>query len=310
MIYFLTGENSFEVQEAVQATIAAWVKAHPSTLSGPEYKEGSDLALRDLPDLLTAATLFSDERFIVIKNLSENTAAWQALTGLLPRLSADITLVIVEAKPDKRTTQFKALKAVSNYQEFPAWTERDTVKAEAWVSEEATKQSVSLSKPLIRLLVARVGVDQWQLRFALEKISLVAGEEAVTESQLVALIESSPTENVFGLFETALRGDSQQLHQMLATLELVEDPYRVFGLLSSQVFQLAAVSNADQGDNPASEFGIHPFVASKLSASAKRLRKQDVVKMVNAFAQADADLKSSRGEPWLLIERALLTIAA
>lgn len=309
MIHFLTGENSFEVRAAVQAIVDAWNTAHPGALSQPEYIDGSELALRDLPDLLTATTLFSDQRLVVLKDVSENTAAWQALTPLLQRLSDDITLVVVETKPDKRTTYFKALKAVSSYQEFPAWTERDVAKAEAWVKAEAIRQGVALSAPLARLLVTRAGVDQWQLRSALEKLALVVGTESVQEHHIIDVVDASPSENVFELFETALRGDRQRVHAMIAQLEQVEDPYRVLGLLSAQVFQLAAVYSAAEDDNPARDFAIHPFVVGKLSAAAKRLNPTDVRRIVAAFSQTDADLKLSRGEPWLLIERALLTVA-
>jgi len=114
---------------------------------------------------------------------------------------------------------------------------------------------------------------------------------------------------VFNLFETALRGNPKKVHDMIATLELTEDAYQLFALLASQAFQLAAIQAAGAGDNPAKDFGIHPFVVSKLSNYARTLSQKQTRAIIKAFADADADMKLSKAEPWLLVERALLNVA-
>ncbi|MNS76073.1 DNA polymerase III subunit delta [compost metagenome] len=134
--------------------------------------------------------------------------------------------------------------------------------------------------------------------------------DEVTPEVIQDVIELSPTENVFNLFETALRGDSKGVMHMIATLELSEDPYRVFGLLSGQTVQLLALA---LGDKPSAEIakdiGAHPYAVSKLGSHAKRLGATGSKKVIHAFAEADRAMKTSVAEPWLLIERALLKTA-
>ena len=96
---------------------------------------------------------------------------------------------------------------------------------------------------------------------------------------------------------------------MLQTLELTEEPYRLFGLLCSQVVQLAAVGLAGSDDAPAKDFGIHPYAIGKLTAQARRLGPKGVRRAVSLFAKADADLKLSRGEPWLIIQKTLASLS-
>jgi len=300
MIRFLIGDNSYEITQALRSI--------ESSFQGTaERIDGSALQLRDLPDLLMAATLFSDKRLVIIKDLSENKSVWSDFFTWLPRISDDIELVLVDTKPDKRTVTFKDLKKIATLQEFPAWSDRDTMKAESWTADEAKKLGVALDRRLVQLIVARVGMDQWQLASALEKLSLL---EAVTVQAIEDTIDPRPFENVFNLFETALKGDAKKVHNMIRTLELTEEPYKLFALLSSQAFQLAAIQSADNSSNPAKDFGIHPFVVSKLSAHANRMNRRDIKQVIDAFAGADADIKLSRAEPWLLIERALLKVAA
>lgn len=300
MTTLLTGENSFELQRALNG-IRASFSGEVVTI------DGADLELKTLPDLLMGVSLFSSKRMVVIKNLSENKLLWGGFADWLPRISDDVSLVLVEAKPDKRMVTYKELKKHADIHEFNAWTDRDGLKAEKWVAEEATRQNVVLDKKSIQHIIRRVGVDQWQLFYAIEKVSLI---EKITPETIDDSIDAQPSENVFNLFETALRGDRVRLLDLLKTLELSQDPYALFGLLSSQVFQLAAVNVASGSDNVAKEFGIHPYVVSKLSSISMEKGKVGIRKIVNAFAKADDDLKTSRAEPWLLIESALLKIAS
>jgi len=299
MITLLTGENTFEIEQAIAKIIA---------LSNvvAERIDGSELAARSLPDLLTGSTLFSDKRLIIIKNLSENKIIWPDFFKWLPRVSGDIELVLVDTKPDKRTVTYKELKKVATVTEFDVWNERDSGKAEQWVDEEAKKAGISLNKKSVQTLVQRVGPDQWGLFHALEKLALV-GE--ITDEIIELVIDVSPSENVFNLFDSALHGDRVRVSQMIRTLELTEDPYRLLALLSGQAFQLAALAVSDSSDNVAKDLAVSPYAISKLSQVAKKLGRSGARKVIQAFAQADDDMKLSRAEPWLLIERALMQLS-
>lgn len=300
MITILSGENNFEVTRAIKKLVDAFDGAS-------EKIDGSELDKKQLPDLLAGATLFADKRLIIIKNLSENKPLWTDFADFLPRISDDIHVVLVEQKPDKRTKTYKELQKVANAQEFIVWTERDTKKAEEWVIKEAAQLDFTLDKKSAETLIRRVGVDQWQLFGALEKLSLV---DEITPAVIENIIEANPTENVFHLFDAALKGDRVKVQQMIRTLQLTEDPYRLFGLLSGQVFQLTALVVGERPSGEvAKDIGVHPYALSQLSSHAKNLGKTKAKKIVNSFAEADADMKSLGIEPWILVERALLKTA-
>ncbi|MEI7918503.1 MAG: DNA polymerase III subunit delta [Candidatus Saccharibacteria bacterium] len=299
MITLLLGENSFEIERALRQITADFNGV-------VERIDGSTLQLAQLPDLLMGVSLFATARTVIIRDLGSNKAIWPVLGDWLPRISDDIHLVLVESKPDKRTTAFKALKNQATVHEFQPWTDRDTLVAERWVNDESKKLGIDMDKSSVHALVRWVGIDQWQLFHALEKLALV---DIASVDVIKNIIEPNPIENVFNLFDTALRGDVNDLRQMLKILEQSEDPYRLFALLSSQVFQLAAVANATNDDNIAKDFSIHPYVVSKLQPIAKKIGKSGTAKIITIFAAADDDMKLSRAEPWLLIERALIKVA-
>ncbi|OGL22614.1 DNA polymerase III subunit delta [Candidatus Saccharibacteria bacterium RIFCSPHIGHO2_01_FULL_45_15] len=300
MITLLHGENTFESSQALAGIIA--------TFDGDaETIDGSVIETVQLPDLLMGATLFASNRLVIVKNLSENKSVWNDLGEWIPRVSDDVHLVLVDSKLDKRTKTYKELMKVAKVSEFPVWTERDTNKVEQWVVEQATKQGVQCDKKSAQALVARVGVDQWQLYHAIQKLSAL---DHITPDIIKDVIEANPAENVFNLFDAALRGNRERVHEMVATLKQTDDPYMVFGLLSSQAFQLAALASTDESSGDVAKLiGAHPFALSKLAPYASRIGKRGAKKMIATFADTDTAMKSTAADPWLLVERTLIKVS-
>lgn len=299
MITLLTGENSYEIDHELKRLVAAFDGT-------PEKFDGEALEVRQLPDLLAGMSLFAEKRLVIIKQLSDNKAVWGELPAFLGRISDDVDLVLVEPKPDKRTSAYKTLQKAASVQEYRPWAERDSVKAEKWVGEQAKARGVALAPALVGLLVSRVGVDQWELAHALDKLSVLS---EVTEDIIRDVIEANPSENVFELFETALKGNRARTREMITTLSMTEESYQLFGLLSGQVFQLATLAAASESDNVAKDISAHPFVLSKLKPYAKKEGIAGAFRIANAFAEADHAMKTSSIDPWLAIERAILQTA-
>lgn len=300
MITLIIGENSFENERALSRIIADFDGV-------AERIDGEVLEQKQFPDLLMGMSLFATQRLVIIKNMSANKTLWNVFEGWIQKVSDDIHLVLVEPKPDKRTKTYKVLQKAAKIVEAKLWGERDVLLAERWVLEEARLQGFALDKKSAHVLVERVGADQWQLFNALQKLSVL---DEVNPEIIKEIIEKNPVENVFGLFEAALKGNTIKVRTMLQALEATEDPYRVFGLLSGQAYQLALLAVADlPSASVAADIGAHPFVLQKLAPFSKNLGRVGVKKVINAFAEADKDMKSTATEPWLLIERALLKTA-
>lgn len=297
MITVLTGENTFEVQRALDALVRDF--------SGtPERIDGAELELRQLPDVLMGATLFAPQRLVIVKGLADNSTIWAALPDWLERVSEDVQLVLVEAKLDKRTTTYKRLKEVADLREFPLWKEGDIRSAEDWVRTEATTRDIALDPASVRALVARVGADQWQLHYALEKLAVL---EAVTPQLIEEVIDAQPSESVFQVLDLALSGNRAGLRRVLTTLAHSEDGFRLFGLLAGQVYQLAtlAVSERSSGE-VAKQLGVHPYALGKLQPYADRLGRAGVRRVVRRFAEADHRLKTGGDDIWTILEVALV----
>lgn len=301
VITLLTGDNSFEIRRALKDIEAAFDGVS-------ERLDGSSVELSRLPDLLQGGTLFADKRLVIINDLSENKSLWDVMSNWLSRVSDDVHLVLVEAKPDKRTKTYKDLKKLADVREFVVWGDRDILTAEKWVLNEAKHQGVVLNKKDIQQLVARVGLDQWRLFHALEKLAVL---DEVNSEVIESVIEADPSENVFNLLDAGLRGDNRKVHDMVKTLQRNQDPYMTFGLLAGQVFQLATLASTSKPTTEvAKDIGAHPYALSKLAPYAKKLGRTGTRKITDFFAKADGAMKSTTVDPWLLIEEALIKTAS
>lgn len=300
MVTLLVGENSFENERLLRKLVGSFDGL-------PEVFDGADLTVAQLPDLLMGTTLFAANRMVVIKNLSDNKAIWSELPLWLERVNDYIHLVLIEAKPDKRTKTFKDLQKKAKVHESKLWSERDRGEAQKWVIDEAKRIGFKLDQESARLLIERVGLDQWLLFQSLEKLAVV---DEITPQTIELLIDANPTENIFLLFEAALRGDTLKVRKVLDSLKLVEDAYQLLGLLSGQAVQLAMIAVADKpNDEVAKDLGIHPYVLSKLMPFARKLGRAGTRKTIEIFTEADGAVKTSAIDPWLLIERALTKVA-
>lgn len=293
-MYLLTGDNTFEIEQKLSELTDGFD-------GEVERVDGTSIDINRLADLLAGGTLFSTRRMVVIRYISENKSIWTVLGDWIARLSDDVTLVLVDPAADKRTKTYKDLAKKATVFEFKAWRDYDTSRAEKWILDRS-----NLDPRSARSLVARVGVDQWSLYNALEKLSVM---DEITPEVIEQSIEASPHESAFQLLDSALAGDMSRVSIMIRDLELHEDPYRVLGLLSSQVFAMCLLASTDAAPAViASEAKISPYTLQNLASKARRMDMSIIRRAVDQLAAADEATKSG-SEPWLAIETSLLHIA-
>lgn len=302
MITLLCGDNDFELTKKVAQLRAGFD-------GEAERYDGADLTAERLADIFAGQTLFSLQRLVIIDTPSNSSELWQNMPTWAERLSADTELVLVEPKPDKRTSVYKWLQKNADVQQFDLLDDRNITAIASWTTQYAGANGVTLSSSQARRLAERGGADQWSIAHAIDKLKL-AGE--VTDQWIDDVLEASVSQNVFALFETALNGQTMEVQSMLNSLRQTEDAYRVFGLISAQAIQLASLIHGDGNANKvAADSGAksaYPF--QKLAPYATRLNKRQAARLIELLASADTRLKSSDADPWTVLESSLVQIAS
>lgn len=283
MITVLTGEDTYAHKEFVS-----------QLEDGLERIQGEKLTPQDLPDIFLGTSLFSSRRVIVIVALSENKTAWAALVPYIEQ-GTDNHIILLEPSLDKRSSTWRSLKKHADIQDFSPLGERDQAAAITFVLSH-----IKLSDVLARHLVERVGTDKWALKGAIDKLKLL---ETITKEAIDEHIQANPSTNAFDLLDHALQGNTKSVSRTLEVLKTTEDPYRTWGLLCTQLFQLTAAHASLSGEGSISkDFGVHPFAAGKLKTAARNISARHLRHSLHSFTQADERLKTQQVDPWFVIE--------
>lgn len=305
MIITLTGENTYAVHMAERQLIDAFVAKHGA--NGVEKADGEELEAARLPDLLQGATLFAPVRLVILKNVSANKPLHEALVEALAKAADDSTIVIADNSLDKRTKLYKFLKTKSNFQDFAAL---DEPKLVVWVQQQVQDANAEITRDDAKYLVHRAGHDQWRLYHEIEK--LASYQPHINRGIIDSLVEPSAEGTAFELLDAALAGQNDRVSKLVAGLKTEEDPYKLFGLLASQVHTLAVIAAAGQRspDQIAKDAGLHPFVVRKTLPIAGRLGQAKIQRITKEVADCDWHLKNTGADPWYVVEMTLQKIAA
>lgn len=305
MIVLLTGSNNFGLRQACDALVAEALNKHGA--HSIERIDGESFDPARLPDLLQGTSLFASERLVMLREPSKNKSLWEAIGDFVEKVSSEVTFVIIDSSPDKRTRTYKQLQKYGTVREFPELNEVELTK---WLVTAAKAEGATLDSRTATYLVRQAGTDQWKLWSELQK--LIAADPSVTREMIDRLVEPSPQASVFDLLDSALQGSTVRAMELLGKLKASEDPYKLFGLLVSQVHTLAVVVTA-QGKSPdmvAKEAGIHPFVVRKMQPLARSLNYAQLQGIIASVAKADIQMKSTGADPWTLLEQSLGKIAS
>lgn len=304
MVLTLTGQNEFAIKQALGMLVDGFVtKFGPH---GHERIDGETFEPQNLASLLQGASLFAPERLVVLRDAAKNKPLWEALGEWVSKVPAETTLIIVEPAIDKRTKTYKTLKAKSDFKEFGVPSDGELVQ---WLQTRAKELGAEIARAEAQYLVERTSRDQWRLSQEIEKL---AHHTPVTRQIIDELVEPSPEGTAFELLDAALAGNSGRVVTLVASLRYQEDPYKLFGLLASQVHTLAtvAVAGTRSADQVAQDSGLHPFVVRKTVGVAQKLGQKRIQQIVEDAATCDMQLKSTGADPWQLLEITLKKIAS
>ena len=283
-LYVLVGADELEksavVTEFVEMVEEGLRAFNVDRLYGGETK---------VDDLIAAASTFpmmvprrlvivlGAERLLVPKR--ESKAAEEELERLerfIERPPSHATVVFVCGPLDMRRRLVKLL--VKEAHVVDCGTIETDADAERWVRARASRDGASLEPAAVRVLVERAGLDLIRLRAGLDRVRLYAmGQPAITADDVRHAVMPGPEAQAeFGVAKAIWRND-------------VRDALKELGLA------------LDAGGAPVMMMG-------QLRAAAEKLPAARLKGAIDAVFRTDLALKSSGGDPRVLLERLVVEL--
>lgn len=309
-ITILYGDNSYE-----RTTQLAKMKIDAEKSGFEIQKSNSDeLSKSDFVSLICGISLLSEKRFVYIRNLSENSEIWQNLAEILPRISTDVHLCLVEDKIDKRSVVYKAISKIVELYEFKNLTTRDSKNLAEFARLFAKKQGLLLDNKTASFLISWVGIDEWRIRDAIEKMALI-GE--ANEQNIREFVPQNIEGNAFTIIEMMFLGDILKLQKEFSKLKITDGEdgaFRFLGMISTQIFNLVALKvGKDIGKTTAEiakEIGANAWALGKMENFVQNLNESQLAEIVSKFTQVDEIIKTKSIDRWNLVESTILEIAS
>ena len=288
MITVLTGENAYLLQAELRQRIADFVVEY--TDMGLEQLDGEEVSYDRMREALESLPFLASKKLVLLRSPSANKQFIEKAADLLANVAETTDVIIVEPKPDKRTSYYKFLKKSADVKDFP---QMDESSLSRWLTEQAKGQGGSVSLADARYLVDRVGANQQLLYNEITK--LLNYNPKVTRQTIELLTDHTPQSTIFELLEAALGGNEKKALSLYTDQRAMKvEPQYILAMLAWQIHIMAVVSAADGRD--ATEIAkvakINPFVVRKTQNLVQQMSMVQIKQLVRRALELDIALKS------------------
>jgi DNA polymerase III subunit delta len=283
-LYLLVGADEVE-KAAVAGQFADTVEEGLRAFNVDRFY-GGEVTVEDLMDAARTLPMMAPRRIVTVLEAEkllvpkrESKAADESLASLetfLENPPDHATVVFVCGTLDMRRRVSKLLAKVAGV--VDCGTIEDEADAERWVEARAARDTVSLDRTAVRALVQQTGINVARLRAGLERVQIYTyGQAAITAADVREAVTAGPEAQAdFGVAKAIWRSDCREaLRELERALEGGAVPVMLMG-------QLRAAAE---------------------KAPAQRLRAA-----LDAVFRTDLALKSSGGDPRILLERLVVEL--
>ena len=285
-IYLLIGDDDSE-KSAVATEFTEMVDEGLRAFSvdrlfGAEMKTADDLfdAAATLPMMAPRriVIVFDAERLLIPKREGKAADAEQErLEEFVRNPPAHATVVLVCGPLDQRRRLVKLL--LKEAQVVDCGTIADATDAERWVKARVERDRIPLDAAAVRTLVERAGIDIMRLRSGLERVALYAmGQAKITVDDVKQVVAATAEATNFGIANAIEQNDAAEaLRELSLALDGGAQPF---------------------------------FLLGQLRWVAEKMPRQRLKAAVDAVFRTDEAIKSSGGDPKVLLERLVVELCS
>ncbi len=295
-VYVLAGEDAFKQDYYADRIQEA---AFPEGVQ-KQILYGDEVDPNQLLEQVRTLSLWDPHKFLLVRQAERFTAKqWEALLPLLKEPLERCVVVFQSAKADARLKFFQALGKAGERAALVKLEPAQGSEWNFWLQTFLRESKLDVDDEARLLLAHWTAGSLSDLKHTLERAALFAGAEKIRKEHVLAVGFKVSPEDVFRFTEKLLSGDRQASLVLLESLlSQGEEPLALVGLLSRQYrWLLAILTHRAEGKTDgaiASAAGIFPAAGKVLFPAAKRMGSKSVIRGLNALAETDHGLKSSR----------------
>ncbi len=307
MLLFLYGPDTYRSREKLREIEEECRKAQGTACRVRDFDCEHD-EFADFQNELEIRSLFEQKKFIVLRNVFQNTEFEKSLIAFKERLleMKDSSVVVFqeqEIKAKSKNALYEFLQKHARVQEF---TVLSGLELQKWIQREFERYQVSPSSDVVTWLARSIGGDLWRLSHEIRK--LVAFQKssnqpsAIQQSDIQMLVHLNIETDIFATIDAISQKDKKQAFLFLYRhLGKGESPYYLLSMLVYQFRTILEIKDmAERGFSflaMAQKSKLHPYVLQKGSRIASSFSMQELKRIYQKLFRLDFLLKTGKTEP-------------
>ena len=287
MIYYLSGDNTFELQQKLDDITNTFVSEYGNL--AVERVDVDGISVVNIIDTVGNLSFLSPSKLVILKGVADKELIERLLEVDVPEQN---TVVVVLSKIDKRASYYKKLKSKPNFESFE---KLPTYNLPKWIQNYAKANRGTISSTDARLLIDKVGENQMLLKSEIDK--LIIYDSKISQQTIEMLVEPRPQSSTFDLLESAFLGDREKTERLYKEQRLQKvEPQVIIGLIGWQLHLLAMVKLArgKTSQEIASQSKIKAYSIQKSMTLAQKLSMHQINKLVEATHELDLSMKNNK----------------
>jgi DNA polymerase III subunit delta len=308
--YLLTGSDRPKVERAIGRLRERFGEDSVERLSAREASGEDAVAV------CNALGLFASGRLVLVDEVERWKAAdAKAIADYLAAPAPDTVLALVAEELRKDSPLAKACAKAGQLLQYDV-SKRELPK---WVADQFTREGVKASGDACRALVELIGENPHDLASEIDKLSLYAGQDEISEQEVELLVSARADVPPWTL--TDAWGKREVAGVLGACDAILERSTRsgsgeilmLVGRLAAHVRRIQACRRLDAEGvrvrDAAGQLKMHPFAAEKAFAQARNFSEDELREAIARLADLDLAVKGgSRLPAELELQRTLVAI--
>lgn len=310
LVYFLSGEDEFSKEEALQKLLDAAVEPGTEAFS-LDILTGGETDATTILTLASMLPMLSTRRVVVVKDFQRLAQAEkEAVVRYAAHPNPTTCLVLSTPKVDLKTKLYETLRRVATSVDFASIY---ADKLPSWIQRRATRLKKSITAEACQTLQGIVGSDLRELASELEKLAVYVGTRRTIEpTDVEAVIGPSRVGTGFDLAQAVGDKNLVKANRALShALDVGETPYGMIAILVRhltilwKIRLMSQMKRSEEEIKGALKLGRAGWYFPEYAAQAKRLSRGDLRGGFESLLRADLALKTSTRPPRLVMEALL-----
>jgi DNA polymerase-3 subunit delta len=314
MILFFYGPDTYRSRGHLQQSIDQFKKQRDPQGYNTVIFDAKNAEPGAMLSELRAAPFLAEKRMVVLQNVL--SVSDKEFLGTLietisaEKISATTVLVLWQGESLSKVKEAKELDTLLKKEKFAQeFTPLTGPALTSWITKEAVALKASFDPAGSAELARLTGHDMWFLASTLHQLAAYANGRPITAVDVQLFAEEKLDDNVFNMIDAVVAGNHKTAFKLLqGQRDLGEEDGKLFGLFIWQfriileIADLLAREPDTTSDTAAKIIGIHPFVAKKNFAIAKKHSLTKLKQLYRTLLDIDTKTKTGQADQSVLLD--------